>query len=312
MTWPAVLAWILIGIGIVPRSPLPLLYLFFAFGAFLSLTLLPAEAGTNLLPQAVCAVFLVCKMVLPQDRLARALNAAIDPAKLSLLFVFLAYALFTAYVMPRLFARMVEVVPLNSHSNWPVVLTPSSANYHQSAYLMLSVGVALAFFLEGQSPYFRRHYIYAVLFGGLALIFTGLADMLAPSDLLDPFRNAKYSLLVNAEIAGEKRIVGLTPEASTFGSSCVAAATILALIRPCIEKNWVRDWLASLILAGLLMMAVASRFSTAYGGLGIFAAVYAANWLRRALSSDAPARYGLKWEAIAAVVAMVALLGAVA
>ena len=43
MTWPAVLSWILIFAGLLPRSPLFLLYLFFGFGTFGSLTLLPSE-----------------------------------------------------------------------------------------------------------------------------------------------------------------------------------------------------------------------------------------------------------------------------
>jgi hypothetical protein len=59
-------------------------------------------------------------------------------------------------------------------------------------------------------------------------------------------------------------------------------------------------------------MAVGSLSSTAYGGLGVFGAAYAANWLRRALSPDAPAREALKWEAIAVVAAVVILLAVVA
>jgi hypothetical protein len=41
MTWPAVVAWIIIVVGILPRSPIYLVYIFFGLGAFKSLSLLP-------------------------------------------------------------------------------------------------------------------------------------------------------------------------------------------------------------------------------------------------------------------------------
>src|SRR5262249_7452361 len=149
--------------------------------------------------------------------------------------------------MPRLFARMVEVVPLNPGSNWPVALMPISANYSQSAYMALSIGVALAFFLEAQNRSFRQHFIRAALVGGLALIVTGTADFalttLGHAEVLEPFRNAKYALLTNAEIAGNRRIVGLMPEASAYGTSCVMFAAMLAFLRP---NRWLRNLFAPL------------------------------------------------------------------
>ncbi|MDQ6701719.1 MAG: hypothetical protein M3Z96_00700 [Pseudomonadota bacterium] len=319
MTWPAVVCWILILLGVLPRSPLPLLYLCFGFEGIQSLTLLPTAvdgSGLNLIPQAPCAVFLVCKILLSEGRLPRAVDAAMDPAKLGLLFIFLAYALFSAYVMPRFFAHMVEVIPMNATVSWKVLLQPTSSNIAQSAYMTLSVGVVLAFSLAGESASFRRHFMQASLVGGLVLIATGLADLAAAAaglgGLLEPFRNANYALLADAELGGSKRVVGLMPEASAFGPACVAAAAILAFLRPCFEKLAWRDYLAPLTIAGLLAMAVLSISSTAFGGLAVFAAVYAANWLRRALSPDAPARDGLKWEAIAALAAVLVILGVVA
>jgi len=316
MTWPAIAALVLIAICLVPPSPLPLLYLSFILTTVTTLSLNPSEGGINILPGSVCAALLVCKIVLVPARLPKAVNAALEPGKLSILFVFLAYALFTAYVLPRLFARMVEVVPINTESNWPVALTPISANYSQSAYLALSAGVVLAFFLKGESHSFRRHFLQAALAGGLALIATGIADFALTasghSDLLEPFRNAKYALLTNAEIAGDKRIVGLMPEASAYGSACVISIAVLAFLRPCMENSWLRNLLAPLVIAGLVTMAAGSLSSTAYGGLGIFAAVYAVNWIRRVLKPDAPGRGALKWEAIAAVTALVVVLAVLA
>jgi hypothetical protein len=307
MTWPAVLFWILIVIGIFSRGTF-LLYLFFAAGPFSALTMVPAESiGVNLLPQSVCAVFLVCKVILSKGQLPRAFEAAIDPARLGLLLIFLIYGFFTAYVMPRLFAHMVEVMPMNATVPWAVLLEPTSANFTQPAYMALSVGMALAFYMDGRSASFRRHYLQATLLGSLVLIATGFVDMTFSAaglgDLLEPFRNATYGLLVNVEISGSKRVVGLMPEASAFGSGCVGAMASLAFLRPCFENVFLRSRIVPLTIFALLGMAVLSTSSTAYVGLAIFALVYAVNWLRRTLSPNAPARDGLKWEASLALAA---------
>ena len=103
MTWPAVVALILMILATLPRSPYVLLYLFFSLGPFVSLSLIPGDvSGSTILPQSACAVFLVCKLLLSKGQVPRAFDAVIDPAKLSLLFAFLFYGLFSAYVMPLL------------------------------------------------------------------------------------------------------------------------------------------------------------------------------------------------------------------
>lgn len=315
MTWPAVLAWILIFAGMVPRSPLFLLYLFFGFGAFGSLNLLGEGGGVNVLPQASCAVFLVCKILLSESQLSRALDIAIDPGKLGLLFAYTVFVLFSAYVMPRFFAHMVVVVDLNSLIPWPILLEPSTSNVSQSVYSALSFGIVLVFSLAGGNASFRRHYMQALLGGGLLLIATGLADMTMAAaglaDLLQPFRTANYTLLTSHEILGSKRIVGLMPEASGFGPPCVFAATSLALLRPCFENVRLHDYLVPLAIVGLLAMAALSESTTAYAGLVVFAAVFGANWLRRTLAPDAPERDGLKSEAIFVFTAALVLLGTV-
>ena len=314
MTWPAVLSWILIFAGLLPRSPLFLLYLFFGFGAFGSLTLLPSDSGSvNLLPQAVCSIFLICKIVFSKGQLSRAVDMAIDPAKLGLFFAFTGYAVFSAYAMPRFFAHMVEVIDLNSViAPWAIPLEPRSTNVSQSVYATLSCGIALAFSLAGGNASFRRHYLQAILVGGLFFIATGFADMMfteSHEELLEPFRNAHYSLLTDHEILGSKRIVGLMPEASGYGPPCVVAAASLTFLRPCYEKVWLRNYLVPLTIAGLLAMAWLSQSSTAYIGLAAFAVVFAVNWLRRTLSPYTPAPDGLKWEAIIVLVAAMTLLG---
>lgn len=314
MTWPAVVAWVLILAGTLPRSPLYLLYLYFVLGAFGSLTLLPSD-GFNLVPQACCAVFFIIKILFSKGQLSRAVDMAIDPAKLGLLFALLAYSLFSAYVMPRLFADIVEVVEMNPGVPWTTKLKPTSSNVSQSVYLTLSVGAVLAFSLVGENPSFRRHFMRALLVGGLVLIVTGIADLTFAATgleaLLEPFRNASYAMLINAEVLESKRVVGLMPEASSFGPACVVAAASLAFLRPCFGSGLWRNCLVPLTIAGLLAMTVLSASSTAIIGLAVAVALFAVNWLRRSLSPNAPARDGLKWEAIITVLAAFAVLAVI-
>jgi hypothetical protein len=281
--------------------------------------MVPGESagGTNLLPQSVCAVFLVGKILFSGDTLPRALKIAFDPAELGLLVLFLAYAVLTAFVMPRLFAHLVVVFPMAVVTTYPVPLEPSAANVTQSAYLTLSVGIALAFALAGQRSDFRRHFLQAMLFGGAILIATGVLDLVAMqlglNALLDPFRNATYALLVEVavEVLGSKRVVGLMPEASAYGPSCVATAASLAFLRPCFASIF-RAWMLPATILGLLTMAVLSTSSTAYLGLGIFGVVFAANWLRRWMAPDAPYKSGLFWEAMFIGIAGMVVLGFIA
>ena len=305
MTWPAVVAWIIIFAGILPRSPIYLLYIFFGLGAFKSLSVLP-EGSVTLVPQACCGVFLVCKLLYFDGRLLRAFDTAIDPAKLGLLFAFLFYSLFATYVMPRFFAHMVEVVAMNAQFSWATPLEPAVSNIAQSGYMMMSVGIALVFTLYGESGYFRRHYMRALLMGDFILIATGIADITL-GDLLEPFRNA-YALLTDVEVLGAKRVVGLTPEASVFGSTCVAAAANLIFLRPCFENAKVRNSLVPLAILGLLAMVALSTSSSGYVGVAVLAMAFAVNWLRRAWSPDAPNRDGMKWEAILVLLAVLVFL----
>jgi len=59
-------------------------------------------------------------------------------------------------------------------------------------------------------------------------------------------------------------------------------------------------------------MVALSTSSAGYVGLAVFAVVYAANWLRRAMSPDAPQREAIKSEAIFALSATLVFLAVLA
>lgn len=304
MTWPAIVFWILVVAGFLSRGPL-ILYVGAIAGSFGTLQMLPGEfvGGTNFLPGSVCTMFLVMK-ILARQKFVDLARAAADPGCLGLLFGFYAWCLFSAFVMTRLFTGRVEVIPIVAKVPWPVLLQPTAANLTQPAYLTISVFSALASFFGAARPAFIKHWLQATVIGGIALITTGLVDLLfsaaGQSGLLEPFRNATYGLLTDVEIVGSKRVVGLMPEASSYGSACVGTMAILAFLRPCFEPFW-RGTMVPLTIFGLIAMALLSTSSTAYVGLVVFGLVYGVNWMRRSGSKSAVVRSGLSTEATIAV-----------
>jgi hypothetical protein len=185
------------------------------------------------------------------------------------------------------------------------------SNFTQSGYVLLSVLTALAVALMADETNFVNFLLVGVLTGGAVCVATGLLDMVAGATgteaLLDPFRNAGYAYLTNADIASFKRVVGLTPEASAYGPICVQFAAAIAFLRPLYRKGRPHN-LATVIAGALTIMALLSTSSTAYAGLAVLGLVYAVNLGRRASSSSALGGSELIWELLAGFGLTVALL----
>lgn len=247
MTWPAVVALILMFLAMLSRSPYFLLYLFFGLAPFGSLSMLGDTGGVNILPQSVCGVLLVCKLLLAKGQIPRAFDVAIDPAKLGFLFAFLFYALFSAYVMPRFFAHMMEIVEMNPVNPGVSLLQPAMANYNQSAYMMLSVGIALAFAVYADQANFRRHYIQALWVMGVVAVATGLADLFMAGR---PGRSSSRSrLAVPWSPRGRPPMPGSPGEKKRRGSStrkawtrCGRHSSEPQRIPPRLERRPPRPW----------------------------------------------------------------------
>jgi hypothetical protein len=291
MTYPSVIALCILAIGLVSSRPI-LFYSFFAAGAFGSLSVLPTESigGLTLLPQPLFALALLLRTLMQPGAINQAFRLVDDLGKLGLLFAFLGVALFTTIVAPRLFADSIVIVPMRFSGLSDLergILSPTMANVTQIAYLTLSVFTALVFAILAQTPQFLQRLPVALLIGGIVLIATGIADMVAgDSGLLEPFRNASYALLVDNEILETKRVVGLMPEASAYGPPCVTMAAFLLFLRPAAPRSRTR-FLMTVTALGLLGMAVLSTSSTAYVSIAFLAAVYGISFLARGVTPAA-------------------------
>ncbi|MFF8803212.1 MULTISPECIES: hypothetical protein [unclassified Methylobacterium] len=292
MSWPAALLWILILAAAFSNGP-GLLYLLMICGAFGSLQMLPGSGGANLLPQSACAAVFIGKVMIQPGNIRRGIEAALDPQRLVLFSAFLVYALFGALVLPRLFSGMIEVVPVSAFRFGTDILKPGAGNITQSGYMALSYAATLAFTIIGQTEAVRAHYRRALLCAACALIATGLVDLITFSlnlgAVLEPFRTATYALLTDVEAEGAKRVVGLMPEASSYGTACVGVAAALVFARP-LYRAGNEQLLVMAAIGGLVLMTMLSTSSTAYVGLAVFGLVYGLDLLVRMLDAGNPRR----------------------
>ena len=314
MTYPAVIFWLLFFRGAL-SSQRTLLLLLFSSLTFGSLAVLPPEltAGSSFVPKTMFALLIVLKVLVPA--IAAFSPRAIELARfqnMGFLLAFLVIGLLTTVFMPRLFAGVIEVVPLKvlgfSRSE---PLQPSQGNITQSIYLSVSVAVAGATALMARSPRFPEQILTAVLVGGIVLLASGIIDMVVSAAgqaaLLDPFRNAGYALLTNAEVLGVRRVVGLMPEASSYGSTCVALGSALAFLRPLYAAGFYRR-LASVATIMLFGMALLSTSSSAYAGVAFFSITYVANVGQRLAGLSTIGCNGLVAEFCIAIIGMVIIL----
>ncbi len=288
MSWPAAVLWIMMIAALFSRGP-SLLYLLVCTGAFGSLQMLPFSGGVNVLPQSACAALFVCKVLSQRGNITRGIESALDPQRMILFTAFVVYAVFGALILPRTFLGLFEVVPISAPMFGTDILRPASGNYTQSCYIMLSYGTALAFSTIGQSDALRIHYLRALLWAAYVLVLTGIIDLITYNlhigFVLEPFRTATYSFLVDVEAEGAKRVVGLMTEASSFGTVCVGLMASLVFLRP-FYKQGLEHLLALGAIVLLGIMTILSTSSTGLVGLAVLVFIYGADLLYRTLDTS--------------------------
>lgn len=312
MSWPAAVLWVMMIAALFSRGP-GLLYLLVCTGAFGSLQMLPFSGGVNVLPQSACAALFVCKVLVQRGNITRGIESALDPQRMMLFTAFVIHAVFGALILPRTFLGLFEVVPISAPMFGTDILRPASGNYTQSCYIMLSYGTALAFSTIGGSDSLRIYYLRALLWAAYVLFLTGIIDLITYNlhigYVLEPFRTATYSFLVDVEAEGAKRVVGLMTEASSFGTVCVGLMASLVFLRP-FYKQGLEHLLALVAIALLGAMTILSTSSTGLVGLGVLGFIYGVDLLYRTLDANNKRRDQIKQEfAVIFLVVFVAIAG---
>lgn len=265
--------WATLIYAMFARGPL-IIYLFFASFAFSTLAMVPTQfiGGVTFLPGPFAALALLFWALRKRGVSANLFSISVSPRGMLGLLLFTFTAVASAIFLPRIFAGQVYIVPVRASEVGLHLLRPSAQNITQAAYIVISFLTAIAVFAAVRlSP---RSIYPAMLVAGIVFIITGILDALfGNTALLDPFRTASYALNTHHTIGGMERIVGFTPEASAFGTSCMAMAGLLHFLRPGIELTSRQKGLIYLVTLGLIGMAIASASSTAIVMLGFFCAL---------------------------------------
>ncbi len=285
---PIAIYWSLAIWGLFSRRPV-LLVLFFAGLPFGSLAVIPPglTAGLTFIPTAMTALLIITKTFAHPRRLSVAISAGLDPRRLGILTAFWLVSVVVTIFMPRLF-QGVMVIPLRGADlSSASPLAPSMQNVSQLAYLTISVAAVFAFTQILKTRNARQTVMHALVGTATLAVVTGFLDLASYSlpigFLLEPFRTATYALLVDVEIFGGKRVVGLMPEASVFGSFCLTLMSLLYFMRRGILNDRVRDVFIPPLIVLLMILVWLSTSTAAYVGLAVFFGMAGIEWLTRFL-----------------------------
>jgi hypothetical protein len=265
-----------------------LLYLFFAsmpFGSFAAVPTL-LTGGLTLTPTPIVALLLIARQLGGAGGLTQALDAALKSSGLLLLFLFWVVAGIATVFMPRFFAGVVEIVPVRAGALADTaLLVPTTQNLSQLVYVSISVLTVFTFARLLRAPAMREHALAALCLGAAMTVFTGGLDLasqyLPLQPMLELFRTASYALLTDVEILSSKRVVGLMPEASSFGGLALTFLASLYFFRRAMPQGHLRDRGVPVLMGLLLLLVWLSTSSAAYLGLGLFGAAAAGEWCWR-------------------------------
>lgn len=261
-----------------------------SFGSFAVISP-AATAGLTLTPAPMLALILIGRVFATLSGLNYLASLVMKPCRMTLLLIFWIYATLATYFLPRFFYRQADIIPVRFEGVSTVtLLEPTTQNISQIAYLSISIFAVLAFACHFRDADNRLKGIRALLFGAYAAIITGLLDFIGQhvpiGAFLEPFRTATYALLTDVEMFGGKRVVGLMPEASAYGSTCLALLSALYFFRHVLADKPSRALLVFLGLAGLLAFTWLSTSSAAIVGLAVFMMAAGTNWIWRGITTS--------------------------
>lgn len=307
---PIVAFWALALYGLLGR-PAVLLYLFFGSMPFGAFAVVPPQltSGLTLTPTPMVVMLIILRTLGSLAGMRFFLQSALSPRRALLLFLFWIVATFTTLFMPFLFYGEVSVIPMRRLlPTEGIPLEPGAQNFSQMTYLSLSILAVFAFTRLLLKADALQAALRAMCLGAVLVVLTGLLDytsLYVPiSPLLEPFRTASYTLMTEVEMFGGKRVVGLMPEASSYGSLCITFLGLMYFLRHAMADRFLREKAAPALVALLLLFVWLSTSSSALVGLGVFGLVALAEWAWRKSHAHALGHRGLGlefWVALAAL-----------
>lgn len=287
MNIPSIICLILI-IWAFYRDVKYLMTLCFCFQSMGTMSVLPVAwtGGVNVLPGTIALLALAMKTLAFDATREPLIGAVFGVRRFGLLSYFTIVAVFGAFMLPSLFEGLFSVFPQRPSTRFliPEPVHASSGNISQSVYLVVSFLGALTFGRLALDDNFIKNFCQSIVVSSIFTVSTGIADAatsaLQMGDVLNIFRTANYAIMTEGEISGIRRIVGLMPEASAFGSIAVIEFALLVFTRNMFSPKYKLFLVAPLsCLCGLFAFLSAS--STAYVGILVVLMLFVLNSIYR-------------------------------
>jgi hypothetical protein len=249
--------------------------------------------SANIQPAHLFLAFVAATTLTRRREAAGAVSAIRMPKPGFWLMCLVLYGIFTGIVMPRLLAGSTQIIPLGvseyANTGSTVPLGPVSSNFTAAVYLFadlvcFAMIVAIASTQAGFVAITGALVAYAA--GNVLFALLDLATYSSGTQwILEFMRNAKYTLHIEEEVSGLKRIVGSFPEASAFAGSTLGALGFTGTLWLCGYRPVLTGTLAAVSLALVIL-------STSSTGLAstppVLVILYVTALIRRGINLSRP------------------------
>jgi hypothetical protein len=250
--------------------------------------------AANIPPAHVLLAFLAASIFTRRAETARALEAMRFPEPGFWLISLVVYGVITGYLMPRLFAGGSQIVPLGvsleyASTGTTVPLGPVSSNLTQAIYLIgdavcFVMIVAIASTQAGFAVISAAAMAYVA--GNVAFALLDIATYSTGTQwLMEPIRNATYTLHIDEEVRGMKRIAGSFTEASAFAGQTLVALGFVGTLWVCGRRPFLTGTLA---LASLVLVVLSTSSIGLAGTPPTLMIIYITALMRRGIDFRRP------------------------
>ncbi|HVX75133.1 MAG TPA: hypothetical protein VHB49_03330 [Bradyrhizobium sp.] len=261
------------------------------FGAAAALLIGPA----NIQPAHLLLGFVVAAVIMRSGGAADIIGAMRFPEPGFWLLCLVLYGVASAVLAPRLMAGSMPIIPLGSseyaNTGSTVPLGPVSGNFTQSVYLIADLICFAIATVIASTPAGFETITRALLACAAANIFLAFLDigtyLTGTGWLLEFIRNAQYTLHLDDEISGMKRIVGSFTEASSFARATLGLVAFTGTLWICGRSPALTGPLALISL----VLVVLSTSSTGLAGASVvLLLLYATAAMRSGFQPNQPYR----------------------
>jgi hypothetical protein len=273
MTLPAILALLYILYGLF-RPINTLIYAAFGLLCAGSLAVIPpAMVGdVTLLPGPFAFILIIAKTMFSRNGSTDMLRSAFSFKQMGYLTAFTIVGVIGAFVLPKVLMGQVQTFPLRGNGGIATLepLRPTNGNITQTAYVVISYLTAVSFSVLAKDRNFIKYFSNAILVLGITVVISGVVEytlgLAGQGALLESFRTSSYITMSEGAVSGVRRIIGLMPEASSYGALAVTALSLLLFCRNLYEPRFRNRVVFPLIFACFLLVALCTS-SAAYVAL---------------------------------------------